>query len=298
MIVATPATLAAVLLAATPGTVIQLAPGPYPDFTAPVAPAAFAPPVTITACAADGKTNAGAVFHSLTFSNWTGVNLQCIATAAVGSGPPAAAGLALGGVHQFTITNFTADAPVRAGIKIGNSDNIRISYLTVTRSGSDGLDIAGSQNVTVDHLRCSKGAPTSGAHPDCLQLYGGTADAPLPVAHVTVTWSVAEGPTQGFDTFANTGTMTDVHFEHLAASVSYSRGISLTTDCSGCTFRYNGVSLFPGTRTTPTFDGIVQIDPTPTPAGWAAGSVVGNSANSPRPAPTSTHRHHRHHRRH
>lgn len=289
MILATPATLAAILAAAVPGSTIQLASGSYGDLAVGDT-RAFSPPLTITACASDGKTNAGAVFHSLSFSNWTGVNLQCIRASGT-----ADASLKLGNVHQFTITYFVSDSPVRAGIEIGSSDHVTASTVTVTRSGSDGMDIAGSQNIAIDHLRCSKGLPTPGAHPDCLQLYGGTAYAPSPVAHITVVWSVAEGPTQGFDTFANTGTMNDVHFEHLTASVGYSRGISMSPDCTGCTFRYNSVALFPGTPTTSTFDGIVQIDPGSTPPGWAAGSVVGNSGNSPRPVVDRRHRHHHHH---
>lgn len=116
----------------------------------------------------------------------------------IGPGEHAGQGIALNYVTNASVTNGTF-TNLGLGVGVGASTNVVISSNKVVGSVTDGFDIAGSHMVTVANNNCSGGAPSVGAHPDCVQLWSvkGTAVQ----SDIKIIDNIATGRTQGFDSF-------------------------------------------------------------------------------------------------
>lgn len=111
-------------------------------------------------------------------------------------------------------------------------------------SSSDGAAIVDSHFVTATRNSCSGTAPSTGAHPDCIQLWS-IAGNPVQ-SDITLSYNTAIGTTQGFTSFTpqNGGGLRITMISNIV-SVNYPQAIA----CYGCVdslFANNVVRTLPG----------------------------------------------------
>ncbi len=88
---------------------------------------------------------------------------------------------------------------LRLGIGVSSVTNATLISNKFTNSTSDGINIVDSHRVTASANICTSGAPSAGAHPDCIQMWSG---AGLPMqSDIMLLKNKAYGATQGFTSF-------------------------------------------------------------------------------------------------
>jgi hypothetical protein len=254
---ATPANFAAVFEAAQSGDSITLI-GHFGSVT--LADKAFAVPLRIDA---SGATFSDAmVIHNVSGVSFTGgyfgsttkalsYNSAVVAygdsnisfTKAYMVGAQTGRGIAYLDGTNLTVTASTFYG-LSSGIDFGSSTGAVLYKNKSIHSSSDGFDIAGSHMVSITDTTCSGGAPSPGAHPDCVQLYS-LAGTP-PQSDITIANNVARGPTQGFTSFnAMDGGGLRIDMSDNIIATSYSQGLACYA-CVDSVFAYNTLTTLPG----------------------------------------------------
>ena len=154
-------------------------------------------------------------------------------------------GIALISSTGVSVTNSVFDS-LHSGIDVANTTGAVLDHNRSTRAASDGFDIAGSHNVTVTNSSCTGSNPTSGAHPDCIQLYSIQG---LPVqSDITVTNNFAHGATQGFTAFTGyAGGGLRYNISYNTAELSFSQGVACDR-CIDSVLSYNTLVTLPGSK--------------------------------------------------
>jgi hypothetical protein len=86
-------------------------------------------------------------------------------------------GISINGTLGAEVTNNSFTNLALAGGFSGVT-GLTIHNNTVNAATKDGFDIVASHNVLASHNSCTGSAPSSGAHPDCIQLWSLTGQAP------------------------------------------------------------------------------------------------------------------------
>ncbi|KPF61516.1 hypothetical protein IP88_15700 [alpha proteobacterium AAP81b] len=216
---ATPATAAAVFASAQPGDVVTLT-GSFASFS--LADRDFG--TAGLRVSAWGATFSGTVtFTNVTGLSWRGglstvvpvttsqrafniqrstrVTLDMVSIGGNGNG------LGYGIIAQNSSAITVKGASIRKlrlGIGYLDVAGGTISGNLLTAMTSDGINITGSSSqITASANRCQLPAPSTGAHPDCIQMWSDTGKPQL--ADITLTGNIVSGATQGITLFDRGG---------------------------------------------------------------------------------------------
>ncbi|QYE35035.1 hypothetical protein KZX46_20310 [Polymorphobacter sp. PAMC 29334] len=124
---------------------------------------------------------------------------------------------------NISVTNSKFNS-LSHSIGLKNVDGANLYNNLTIGTTVDGFDIAGSQNVVASHNSCIDGAPQTGAHPDCIQIYG-IVDGALS-SNITLSDNLAFGATQGFTKFVTGGAGTNISMIRNLVETTYSQGIA------------------------------------------------------------------------
>lgn len=118
---------------------------------------------------------------------------------------------------------------LKLGLAIVTSEKVRVSSSHFIGMTKDGINIVDSHFVTATTNRCFNGAPSVGAHPDCIQLWS-LSGQPVQ-SDITLINNIVTGPTQGLTSFDEAkGGGLRISILNNNVSTSYPQGIA----CYGC----------------------------------------------------------------
>jgi nitrous oxidase accessory protein NosD len=143
-------------------------------------------------------------------------------------GPGSGTGILMRNLSGAIVENASFSG-LRLGAGFTNVSQSRLTGNLFTRQTSDGMNVVDSDNVLINNNICRDFAPSTGAHPDCLQLWA-TAGQPMQ-EYISVINNQAYGPTQGFTSFdPSTGSGRFLLFQGNVVATSFPQGIA----CYGC----------------------------------------------------------------
>lgn len=261
---ATPATLGAVLKAATGGDMIVLAPGAYPGLN--ISNRTFSPDLVIDASAAtlvawqykntsgvkviggtwrslgifNAKTNA--IAYGPTLIAYTSANLTFDGGLHLGPGTEGvqAAGYGLRFIDSknVKVTNAIMIG-FRTGLTADLSDALTISESSFSRMSSDGVVFGQSKHVKVRDSLFYGTNPAFMAHPDAVQLLKGA----IRNQDIELSGNIIRGPTQGL--FG--GPADGLLIVNNDVEAGFPRGISILDVTNGKVMN-NRVTTYPGSK--------------------------------------------------
>ncbi|NJC10050.1 PEPxxWA-CTERM sorting domain-containing protein [Polymorphobacter fuscus] len=163
----------------------------------------------------------------------------------VGTGRGTGVGITTAGSRGISVSagNFQN---LRLGIGITASTDVRISSSRFIGMTSDGINIADSHRVTATANRCTNGAPSAGAHPDCIQLWSILGNPRQ--SDISLTNNYVNGPTQGLTSFnASAGGGLRITMIGNTIATSFPQGIACG-NCDNSIFTNNTLTTLPGAR--------------------------------------------------
>ena len=153
-----------------------------------------------------------------------------------------------GGIGISNVTNASVTGGTFFGLKVGISfgsvSNGLILNNTATGMVSDGFDVADSHNIRISFNSCTDGTPTTGMHPDCVQLWSYAGNAPQ--SNIEVSDNYASGLTQGFTSFdPDAGGLVDSLFARNRTDTYYPQGLACYA-CFNTVISDNILNTLPG----------------------------------------------------
>lgn len=217
MIIATCATIAAILANAQGGETIQLR-GTCPKIT--IQKKTYSPPIKVVATKATVK---GLVVHNGGGIIWEGGVL-------VAPAGPFASGTPNGyGFYSYTGKNIVLrGVTVRDSLKgiviVRDSSDVEVHNSTIENIGGDGINIANAKNVIVRNNNIRNFYQNDGYHQDGIQMWAGASN-------ILIEKNRVEGTMQGITDFGGSGDapISNTHVINNVVNVGHYHGISLTS---------------------------------------------------------------------
>lgn len=154
-------------------------------------------------------------------------------------------GIDFSGTSSVTVSGGTFTG-LRSGVSLTSVTKGTLSNNQSLASTSDGFDVAASHNISITGNSCSGTKISTGAHPDCVQLWSIPGQAPT--SDITIRGNTATGDTQGFSLFDhNQGGGLRIKMLNNTADITYTQAVACY-ECVDSVFTGNTISTQPGAR--------------------------------------------------